>query len=570
MVLRILIERRRTLSLLREEQLLAEGRVDDARIKYPELAKKREELDGESVLDVLIDADPSGNQKYLMGASRILHNDMMKAEETHDHKPFWGKQWPEDASDDIYSPWGIAKNIAGFLPQYHQLMPYIRDQDAPFKDINNIKNHSAFEAVVRTAQNKKETAEKEKEEKKRLSKLASDESRVIKATDYHIIRRPESQVASCYYGRGTTWCVTATESENYWDHYKKQGKSFYFINTRRNDVSPDHKIMTLVYGPDGELDDDEPRKNASNDTLDEEDFMGAIMEGLLGTETMNAIVSFEMEEPYNKKIIVDTLSNFPEFDRHLPSWQMLQTASRNTGNQGSRVDHEALKDLVEMFKDDVARPYINEIYKITQQDVEENPVDAISEEAYEEALAEYSFNRMDVRLMFPHETGAETVYWESYTYVDVEELIENNTLGYVWRIPLEDVDDSDLYSAVDDALTEANVYPEYIEQDTYSNPAEFHIKVTNGYGDLDSFKSFLYDVEDEDSSMTESFDEALLEQLEEAEIIGSPEKMEQEAEEARRLTRDYEYWPDPEEKKKQLELPLQEHKIRIKITKKRQ
>jgi hypothetical protein len=121
---------------------------------------------------------------------------------------------------------------------------------------------------------------------------------------------------------------------------------------------------------------------------------------------------------------------------------------------------------------------------------------------------------------------------------------------------------------VDDALNEVNIYPEHMEQD-YSNSAEFHVKTAEGYGDLDSFKSFLYDVENEDGNMTESFDEALLGQLEEAEIIGNPEKMEQEAEEARRQTKDYEYWPDSEEKKKQLKLPLQENKIRIKIIKKR-
>ena len=546
MVLRILIERRRTLSLLREEQLLAEGRVDDARIKYPELAKKREELDGESVLDVLIDADPSGNQKYLMGASRILHNDMMKAEETHDHKPFWGKQWPEDASDDIYSPWGIAKNIAGFLPQYHQLMPYIRDQDAPFKDISNIKHYSALSAVVSTAEQKKLSREREKEEKKRASKQAKEESALVADTPYHIMIRPLTAHASCYFGQTTEWCISATRAANYFDQYTSEGKSFYFLLAKNKDVGSAYKKLAMVFDREGDFDE---VYDTEDNSLTNQQFLGALSEAMLGATVWNQIVSFEERDPYNKDIIMNGLKNFK--DEHFDF-----------------DDNDDLADIVGLFRDGPLNEYLNKLEQLGAEYTRENPA-GTPEEAYDEALAEYSFNlqrRMDVQLMFPSDTGSETVYWESNTYVDVEELIENNTLGYVWRIPLEDVDDSDLHSAVDDALNAVNVYSEHIEQD-YSNPAEFHIKVADGYGSLDDFNSFLNDVEHDDDNMTEGFDEALIEQLEEAEIIGSPEKMEQEAEEARRLTRDYEYWPDPEEKKKQLELPLQEHKLRLRIIK---
>jgi len=60
-----------------DEQLLIEGRKEIAAKRYPELAKKRDTLDGESVLDALIQADPSGNQKYLEGAAKILHQSIM-------------------------------------------------------------------------------------------------------------------------------------------------------------------------------------------------------------------------------------------------------------------------------------------------------------------------------------------------------------------------------------------------------------------------------------------------------------------------------------------------------------
>ena len=68
-----------------------------------------------------------------------------------DQKPFWNKAWPEDASENIYSPWGLAKNIASALQKYHDLMPYIRDDGVPFKDINNIKTFTALKSVISNA-----------------------------------------------------------------------------------------------------------------------------------------------------------------------------------------------------------------------------------------------------------------------------------------------------------------------------------------------------------------------------------------------------------------------------------
>ena len=560
----------RDYTVLTESQLLAEGRKEDAASKYPEVAQKRVELDGENLLDILIAADPSGNQKYLMNAARLIAHSMEKADRDG-LKPWWGKitAYMPDTNEEgegLYAPYGITNHIANLLPRYHKLMPYIKDGDEPFKDMGNILTSQAFRAVVTAALTKQETAKREKEQKKRLSKQARDESRVIETTDYHIVRRPESEVASCHYGRGTTWCVTATKSQNYWDTYKKQGKSFYFINTRRNDVSPDHKIMTLVYGPDGELDDDEPRKNAANDTLDEEDFMGAIMEGLLGTEAMKEIVSFENEEPYNRKIIIDTLSKTPEYDEFNGQelWQMLQTASRNAGNQGSRVDHEALKDLVEMFKDDVVRPYINKIYQTTQQDVEDNPVEgAGSEEDFDEMRANFDFDHLNVYYNYTDEY----VDWgSSYTF-DIHNIIEEQRDGEEQISYVQKPEDhpDDYIAAIEKVLENMNTGyggeygdDEAIQQN--NDPEEFSITMSSGMGNadehgLDEFNSFLHDADYYDSNWTDGFRENLYEYMLEKRLIKRDEQSEK-------------YWPNPEERKQQIELPLQEGRL-IKIKFKR-
>ena len=70
----------RSWSTLTESQLLSEGRKEDAAKKYPEVAQKRVELDGDNLLDILIAADPSGNQKYLMNAARLVYQAMEMAD----------------------------------------------------------------------------------------------------------------------------------------------------------------------------------------------------------------------------------------------------------------------------------------------------------------------------------------------------------------------------------------------------------------------------------------------------------------------------------------------------------
>ena len=74
MRMKLLLENFKRFSTLTEEQLIIEGRIDDARKKYPLLSKrshKRTWTVKKLLLDILIDADPSGNQKYLMGAAKL-------------------------------------------------------------------------------------------------------------------------------------------------------------------------------------------------------------------------------------------------------------------------------------------------------------------------------------------------------------------------------------------------------------------------------------------------------------------------------------------------------------------
>jgi len=550
------LENFRSYSMAVETELLIEGRKDDAKIKYPGLAKKREELDGESLLDVLIDKDPSGNQKYLMGAARLLQRSIENAEQENGYYPFYGKQWPEDAADNLYSPWGVANNIANELSKYHSLQPYIRDHDKKFKDINNVATYSQLQLVVTGAQNTKTAIAQAKEEKKRESAAAKAGSTLIDDNDHQVVIRPLTPEASCYYGKSTKWCISATRSQNYFDQYTSDGKSFYFLLAKRKDVDDAYKKIAMVVDRDGSPDE---YYDSEDDTMTHSLFRDVLRQIMVGPKTSGEMTSLEENESYDKDIILDELEKWKgingfDFDRN------------------EHEDHDGLRDLISMFSDFVVEEYMSGLHAMASEDTLANPA-GTPEEDYEEKLDEYqkSWNYLHVDLSFPSETGVDNVYWESNMYLDLESIvIEAEGFEFTPAAMAGEMEE-ELYTSVDDALNNVNIWPEEVEQDKWgSNPGfEFRIRVQNGGGSLDDFEQFLEDVSREDQTVREDFFGYLIDHLEDTGVIIHPEREEAKKEAERQKTRDAEYWPDPEEKKKQIDLPLHEHRIRLKIVKSR-
>ena len=550
-MMKSLLENFRSYSLLSEEQLLIEGRKEDAAAKYPELAKKREELDGESLLDPLIAGDPSGNQKYLKGAARLVQRAMDNAETVNDYVPFWGKQWPEDADNNLYSPWGIARNIADLLPKYHGLMAYIRDQDAPFKDINNIKAYSSLQAVVKTAQEKKNRREQEKKDKAQLKKLAHEGSEVIADTPYHLVVRPLTKEASCYFGRETRWCISATKAQNYFDSYTSDGKAFLFLIAKRKDVDPAYAKVAVVMDREGNFDE---YYDAEDDNLYLRAFEYAVMQTLIGVPASNEIASHEEdEEVVEKDVIIKGLEPFK-------------------GEDGFDFDeNDSINDIIALFRGSVLMDYIGALEEAGRESVQDTPP-GTPDEAYEEKLAEFDFDNFHVSIEFPYETGAANVYWDAYTDIDLDNLLERAE-GWeataAWEEYVEREAD-EIRDVVETIMTDLGVWSEEIEQN-YGDPAVFNIRLETGYGSLDDFEGYLNNIDHDDNKMNEGLLDAFIETASEIDppLIRNPEKEEEEKEAARQQTRDAEYWPDPEEKKKQIDLPLQENRFRIKIIKSR-
>jgi hypothetical protein len=534
-----LLESFRSYSLLAEEQLLIEARTDDAAAKYPEIAKKREELDGESLLDVLIEADPSGNHKYLMNAARLLQRSMDDAEQTNDYEPFWGKQWPDDAGDNMYSPWGVAKNIASTISKYHKLQSYIRDHDEKFKDLKNVASYSQLQTVVTGAQNTKIAITHAKEEKKRASKKAYEESIEVDDNDHHKIIRPLSEHASCYYGQSTTWCISATKAMNYFDTYTKDGKSFYFLLAKRKDVDDNFKIMAVVFDREGDV---EEYFTEDNDSMGYNQFRDAIRQTLVGMTVSNQMVSMEEDEPYEKAVILDEMEK----------WKGIN----NFDFERSEEERDP-SQLVMMFSDFIVSSYISKIEEMMKTTTQENPA-GTSDEEYEEKLREYEFDHLHIELSFPSETGSEYVYWTSSATVDVEMIVDGNQQRLIWKMSPEQLEENEeeLTAVVKSAVEDSVAWPEEFQRSDHS-PLDYYATLDTGAGDLDEFETFLDQQRYyEDSMDSGELAETLLDQLQHAGFLGRNEREEG-------------YWPNPEEKEKQLELPLQENRFRIKIIKNR-
>jgi len=547
--MKLLFESWRKHTNLLEEQLLIEGRISDAERKYPELAKKREELDGESLLDTLIAADPSGNQKYLMWAARTVRRGMDSAETEAKYRPFWGKLWPEDADDDLYSPWGIAKNLAGDLAKFHKLLAFI---PAEKRDINAIQNSAELTGVVNVANMKKETKEGEKRRGTEEREKAGKESTIVADNDYYTMIRPESEHASCYYGKGTKWCISAVQSQNYFDSYTSEGKSFYFVFFAN--LSNDNKYKKIALVVDSSRDYEEAFDAEDNSLYPHEVVDALIQNMLFEKQDTGALEMFRFTEGdrYTDAPLDRDKADFIKVVKELgiPWDDALAQTKRGFEGEADNAS-EAIRNKAELW--------FRDMKKEAETEARENPAGP-SEEEYEELLRAYEqeASHIQVSLNFPSETGASQTYWEATLHVDVEDImlehpiVRDNRLK--WRINPEettDEQDEEIKEAVDSALTTVDLWPDEIEQ-SYNSNTEFYVRLGSDGGSLDAFESFLDNLSYLDNKFDPDFIDALIKELMEKELIGVD-------------PREREYWPDPEEKKKQLELPLQENKRKIRI-----
>ena len=138
-----------------------------------------------------------------------------------------------------------AQIVRDLAKKFHEYLPYIQN-----KDINSYKNRDALFNELTNA-NKKIQAKQMEKDKKKAAKAGA---RIIYEKGKVSVIRPETKEASCLFGKGTQWCISAERSQNYFDSYTRRGKSFYFFFFPGHPLGKKADKIALVLNPNGEVD----------------------------------------------------------------------------------------------------------------------------------------------------------------------------------------------------------------------------------------------------------------------------------------------------------------------------
>lgn len=186
--------------------LLSEGRIEDARDKYPDME--------DEAFEYLVANQPAGsNNKYLMWACKqadaLLAND------------------PDPQGLRI-----VINAIRLFDGNKQRLEK---------KDLNQYKDTAEVEAAIEKLGGAS---------KGQQAKQARADTDVIYNDDRFMVLRPHTTEAACKYGIGTKWCIAATASRNYFNQYSQSNNKFYYIIDKQAQPSdPNSKLAIVIQDP---------------------------------------------------------------------------------------------------------------------------------------------------------------------------------------------------------------------------------------------------------------------------------------------------------------------------------
>ena len=502
------------------EQLLIESRLTDA-IAVATNFKKRmprnilksipeehaEDLKKQlsNSIKYMSSRDPSEKNKYLMWSARYLVSQLGEYltvgewdEEAGKYNRVARYESPESSpspTDPADRPAEILKNALATIQQRAERladrlilfdkgteMGMVKggiDQYKP-EDSDGIE---AFETLVNSIQRKV----KEAEMMKRYEKTAKETSDIVADEEDYMMVRPNSEEASCYYGRGTRWCISATQAQNYFNQYTGQGKVFYFVNfhhlskldIQKTDIA-NFKKLALVYSNDpGQYGEFEPEEVF--DMSDDEIGAGGLRDAVMHNLVAKALKSMPDYEDYVKKFggepstkpFVDVLDYNEDEDDGPEKLRMLAQALGVVGTPiGDESEEEMRQSIEEMISDQVS-----EIEGGAAYHAEQNP-GGPSIEKFDEMIEEAALDYVNVTV-----EDYEQIYWNAGARINIEDLdlIED-----------DDIDEK-VRSVVEDVLSDNYIYADDIE--VYDADAgEIYVSFNPDYDEqegLDQFETFL-------------------------------------------------------------------------------
>jgi len=256
----------------KRQNLILEGKVQDVKAKYPKLS---------FVADEIARIDPTPNNKYFDwmlrywikthserypdGRFKQLYLSPMDAELPSHLSAADSEALQKEVVDSTRIMFARAVEQ---LDQFEKNQSIIKHQASqggfggsrfwgiqlkgPPQDINSYDSLLQLSQVNREIEGIRKKKDHEKEMKRAQSRQAKEESDHVWENSYIKMIRPNTEHASCYYGKGTKWCISATQSRNHFDSITADGKAFYFcfFPGSPNPQHPFAKVAMVVSSPD--------------------------------------------------------------------------------------------------------------------------------------------------------------------------------------------------------------------------------------------------------------------------------------------------------------------------------
>jgi hypothetical protein len=170
------------------------------------------------------------NNDYIMETNRLSNIIKVAAKKDQLKKLYPGFDNEIDQLDAgmhvRYLEWSTEEVVDGNI-SVDEIIPIIQrfekiKDNLPKRDINEYSSILSLRKVVKEFG--QTPAEKRREEKRRVG----EETDFIYKSDRFLVVNPKSTEASCFWGKGSKWCISADESNQY-EHYSSQNIFFYFI-----------------------------------------------------------------------------------------------------------------------------------------------------------------------------------------------------------------------------------------------------------------------------------------------------------------------------------------------------
>ena len=448
-------------------------------------------------------ADPSGKNKYLPWFANVLKKHLKnsfdrysprlsgRAEEivAAGEKPFGDAELANLLREIDGQSAMLLRNFAMF----HKYM----ERGLIKKTLEELESVYDVETAVHYARREEER----RDQMERLRAEAKSTTTFLEDNDDYTILRPESAESSCYFGQGTTWCISATTSQNYFDQYTGEGHAFYFVTFKHVPQEADDRQLALVYRPD---DHEEPSEVF--DRPDDDIGVSGLQEAANANffyKALNQMKHFKGlkkkdPERYTETAGADFFSEVWDDLLNADAGAPLDQFWREWASHADlHVEIDKIEDMQDLSEavQEAAMDEASAIIGETGAHHQDNP-GGPNPESFEKL-----YNQYDYRHLWVHwdEYDAGAYYWNAGWSIEPD--VEEDAI----------LDEDNFAEAVRELLDDNYMYPDEIEWDSYDKSVRVTFTPDHNEGSgTDGFSEFLSRMADYDEKLGQLEEEDLM------------------------------------------------------------